>query len=217
MQVNRKIAYILGAMRDGSFIQNKQYNIHRIKIYQKNQKWIKRVSNLLSEEFDVNPIIQVDKRDNVWSLMVNSVKVFKKLIGVAEFPGNQLEWNTPSKIMNSSREIKAEYLRGFFDSEGGLPHVEKRYIEPKNIRVHFTQSNKKCLEELKEMINEFGIKTGKVCGPYFKKNYPNPIYRLKIHGIRGVSKFNDTIGSLHPEKQTRLKMTKNMVQDLCEA
>lgn len=217
MEVNREIAYILGAMRDGSFIRNKTYGIHRIMVYQKNKIWIERVSALFEISFGKKPTIQKDNRDNVWSLMVNSVEIFRSLVKIGEYNGNQKDWNTPSFIIKAHPEVKKEYIKGFFDAEGGVPHIEKRRIEPKNIRIHFTQSNKKCLEEIKQMIEFFGIKTGRVCGPYYKKGYSDPIHRLKIHGISKVAKFNKIIGSMHPEKQIRLHIINNMAQDPCRA
>lgn len=131
------------------------------------------------------------------------------MIDISDFSGNQKTWNVPKAVLNSSLDNQKEFLKGFFDSEGGLPHMENGNIEPKNIRVHFTQSNKKCLEEVKEIINDLGIKSGKVCGPYYKKGFNDPIYRLKIHGIKEVSKFSKIVGSLHPEKQMRLNIVSN--------
>jgi len=217
MELNQEVAYIIGAMRDGSFIHNKKYGINRIRVYQKNRIWIQRLSQLFESSFGKAPTIIKDERDDVWSLMINSVSIFRFLVKISEFNGNQKEWNTPTTIINSSDETKKEFIKGFFDSEGGVPHIEKRDIEPKNIRVHFTQANKRCLEELMEMIQSFDIKTGKVCGPYYKMGYPNPIYRLKIHGISNVAKFHDIIGSIHPEKELRLKIIHSMAQDPCEA
>lgn len=202
--IEKDMAYLLGALRDGCFIKNEKYHTYRIRIYQKNKKWIEDLSEIIQQLFKKKPTIILDKRDNVWSLMVNSREIYEKLIVISDFTGNQKTWNVPRVILNSSLEIQKEFIKGFFDSEGGLPHMENGNIEPKNIRVHFTQSNKKCLEEVKEIVNKLGLRTGKVCGPYYKKGFKEPVYRLKIHGKKEVSKFSKIVGSLHPEKQKRL-------------
>ncbi len=217
MEINRDVAYILGALRDGCFIRNEKYRIHRIRIYQKNLEWVQMLSGLFSIVYGVIPIVSKDERDNVWSLMVNSVNVFRELSDLSEYPGKQCEWNIPSSILQSSTEAKIQFIKGFFDAEGGVPHVEKHKIEAKNIRVHFTQANEMCLEQIRGILNELDVKTGRVCGPYFKKGYRNPVYRLKIHGIREVARYSGIIGSEHPEKRIRLSIISNMAQDQCRA
>ena len=206
MKLTEELAYMLGALRDGCFIRNETNHIYRIRIYQKNREWIVFLSSIIERLFKKKLTVVIDNRDNVWSLFVNSKKIFERLVEISNFPKKQREWNTPEMILYSTKQIQRMYIKGFFDSEGGVPHIEKGYILPKNIRIHFTQMNKKCLEELKEMINDLNIKAGRVCGPYYKKGFEFPIYRLKIHGIKEVSKFADIIGSNHPEKMKRLSM-----------
>ena len=212
--IEKDMAYLLGALRDGCFIKNEKYYTYRIRIYQKNKQWIETLSTIMHKLFKKKPTITLDNRDNVWNLMVNSREIYEKLTRISDFTGNQKTWNVPKIILNSPLEIQKEFLKGFFDSEGGLPHMENGNIEPKNIRIHFTQSNRKCLEEVKEIVQKLGIKTGKVCGPYYKKGFEEPVYRLKIHGRREVAKFSKIVGSLHNEKQKRLNF---VVKTLVEA
>ncbi|MBU0899007.1 MAG: hypothetical protein KKB03_03480 [Nanoarchaeota archaeon] len=203
-------AYFLGALRDGCFIENKNNYIYRIRIYQKNRRWIEKLSEIAEKLFNKKPLINIDKRSGVWDLMINSKEIYNNIINISDFPGKQEKWNTPKLVLNNNIHVQKEYIKGFFDSEGGIPHVDKNYVEPKNIRIHFTQANKKCLEELKTMIQKFDIKPGKICGPYYKKGYKSPIYRLHIHGIKQVKLFSEKIGSLHPEKQKRLFIVSKM-------
>lgn len=208
----KMLSYFLGAMRDGCFIRNVKNSTYRIRIYQKNKKWIEELAKISEDLFGKKPLITLDKRDNVWSLMINSRHIYEAITRMSNYPGTQSKWNTPEVVLDAPLEIQKEYVKGFFDSEGGVPHVECGNVEPKNIRIHFTQSNRECLEGLKQIISDFGIKTGNICGPYFKKGYTNPVYRLKIHGIREVAKFFDNIGSLHPEKSMRLSLIRKGIQ-----
>ncbi len=205
-------AYFLGALRDGCFAINNKNSTYRIRVYQKNKAWIEDLANISEELFGKKPIITLDKRDEVWSFMINSRHIYETVTEMSNYPGSQSEWNTPEVVLNAPLEIQKEYVKGFFDAEGGVPHVESGSVEPKNIRINFTQGNRKCLEELKRIISDFDIRTGNVCGPYFKKGYKDPVYRLKIHGVREVAKFFDSIGSLHPEKNHRLSLIKESIQ-----
>jgi len=202
--IEKDMAYLLGALRDGCFIRNERNYTYRIRIYQKNREWIEILSKMTHKLFKKQPTITLDKRDNVWNLMINSREIYEKLTEISDYTGNQKTWNVPRLVLNSPLEIQKEFIKGFFDSEGGVPHVEKRAVEPKDIRVELTQANRECLEEVKGITQKLGIKTGKVCGPYYKKGFKDPVYRLKIHGIKEVAKFSKIIGSLHPEKRKRL-------------
>lgn len=211
--IEKDMAYLLGALRDGCFIRNDRYYTYRIKIYQKNKTWIVILSKIIYKLFKKKPTITLDKRDNVWNLMVNSREIYEKLIAISDFPGNQKIWNVPKVVLNSSLEIQKEFVKGFFDSEGGLPHMENGNIESKNIRVHFTQANRQCLEEVRKILQKLGFKTGMVCGPYYKKGFENPVYRLSIHGKEQVAKFSRVIGSLHPDKKNRLDIVVKTLEE----
>lgn len=209
-KIERNLAYILGALRDGTFTRNEKFHIYRIRVYQKNKNWILKLKKKFQRMFEKIPSILQDKRTRVWCLRLNSKRIYKKMVEKAEFPGKQEKWSVPSWILNSSHKIQKTYLKGFFDSEGGVPHVEERNLEPKDIRIHFSQNNKKCLEEIREMLQEFGIHTGKVCGPYYRKMNGKAEHELIIHGIHEVTKFYRRIGTLHEEKRERLEIIEKM-------
>ncbi|MBI4176749.1 MAG: LAGLIDADG family homing endonuclease [Candidatus Aenigmarchaeota archaeon] len=113
-------------------------------------------------------------------------------------------------MISASKEIKINYIKGFFDAEGGVSRIDKKDFSPKDIRIYICQSNKQSLDELKNMIREFGIETGNVCEPYFKKGFGKPTYGLIIHGINNVNSFSEIIGSLHPEKLKRFEIIKGL-------
>ena len=208
--IEMNAAYIIGALRDGCFTRNKKYYVYRVRIYQKNKEWLEKVADKFHEAFGKMPTIKHDKRDGVWCLILDSKSIYQKLLDMSEFPGNQKIWKTPKFVLEAPKEIKKEYIRGFFDAEGGVPHIEKKKQEQKNIRVYFSQVNKEALVGLKGLIEEFGIKCGKISGPYFKKGFEYPTYGLRIHGTKEVTKFSMFIGSLHPEKNLRL----NAIEEL---
>ncbi len=210
MNITNETAYIIGALRDGCFTKNDKHHIYRIRIYQKNYSWIKQVSMLLEKSFGKKPKITRDKRDSVWCLTINSKDIYEKIVKMAEYPGNQKKWCTPKVIMKSSDDIKKNYIMGFFDSEGGVSRVDLKKFKNKDIRIYFCQANEKVLKELRKILLNFRIKCGKVSGPYFKKNYNSPVFGLRIHGIKEISKFHRCVGSLHEEKRTRLEIISNM-------
>ena len=208
---NRKtLAYILGALRDGTFIKNEKYHVYRIRFYQKNKEWLLRLSQILFRYFGKMPRLLIDKRDNVWQLVIDSKKIFEYLQTTGEYPGNQRQWRIPKWIIQGGKETQKGYVKGFFDSEGGIPHFEKGAIKPKNAKIYFAQASKECLQDLKVILTELDFKTGMVSGPYYKKNYINPIFALRIHGIGEMVKFSRRIGSMHPEKIRRFEIASSL-------
>ncbi len=205
IQSDLDTAYIIGALRDGCFTRNEKYYVYRVRIYQKNKEWLEKISDKFHQTFGKMPTIKHDSRDNVWCLVLDSKDIFQKLVKLSEFPGNQKTWKTPRFVLEAPKEIKKAYICGFFDAEGGVPHIEKKEQEQKNIRIYFSQVSQEALIELKSLIEGFDIKCGKVSGPYFKKGFKHPTYGLRIHGISEVAKFSTLIGSLHHEKILRLK------------
>ncbi len=210
----KDLAYILGAMRDGCFTVNKKYHIYRIRVYQKNKEWIVKLSEIFERCFGKKPTIIQDKRDLTWCLLLNSKEIYQQLTEIANFSRKQKEWSTPPFILESGLEIQKEYLKGFFDSEGGITRLENKQFEPKNIRIYFCQANKQSLEELREIIEKLRINVGKVTGPYFKKGFEYPVYGLRIHGIKETHKFSKIVGSKHPEKIKRFVVLEFLANSL---
>lgn len=210
IEITPELAYLLGTLRDGCFTMNKKYYIYRIRLYQKNKRWIEKLKKVVQKCFNKKPLITQDKRDLVWCLTINSKTIYQQLIKLSNYPGNQRNWTTPQIILESSIEIQKEYLKGFFDSEGGVPHLDEKCFKKKDIRIYFCQANKKSLEELRQIILRLGITPGKVSGPYFKKGYKHPVFALRIHGVKEVVKFYNIVGSFHPEKIKRLKIIEDM-------
>jgi len=144
-----------------------------------------------------DPTITMDGK-GLWRAFINSKKAFSWLKRIFEFNRKQSSWQIPSFVIGNEEREKS-FVSGFFDSEGSITEVKSKY-KYKEVRIHFSQANKKVLEKLKFLIEKFGIKYGKVCGPYIKKGSDTKMYCLIIHGKNKCLQFYKTFGSLHPEK-----------------
>lgn len=132
-----ELAYFVGALRDGGFTRDFRYNIYRIRIYQKNREWVEKLAHKFNNLFGKQPFLEVDKRSGVWCLRVDSKDVYEELVKVCDYPGNQLNWKTPEWILESDENIRKSYIRGFFDAEGGISHVDKNRVKSKNLGYTF--------------------------------------------------------------------------------
>jgi intein-encoded DNA endonuclease-like protein len=194
--MNKNIAYLLGALRDATLDIRKGKN-YEIKIAQKNKKWLQVVQGIFKVEFGKEGNI-LKHMKGYWILRINGREITRKLKEISEIKIPQRNWKTPSQIKSSNIETKINYIKGFFDSEGGLP---KKINRKSQKYIIFSQENKESLEFIRETLMEIGIRPTNLttCGG---------VWEFRITTRDGILKFIDNIGSSHPEKIGRLKFLK---------
>ena len=204
--MNSEIAYLIGALRDGNFSEIPGQGIYRIRLYQKNKKWLEVLAGIIERNFGKKPGFYFDGRHGVWCLSVTSKRVYQELSKLSEYTGDQSTWLAPSWV-KKELVLKTAFVRGFFDAEGSVNSFEKTLDVPeKNVQVYFAQANRGVLEEVKEILSESGVKSGRVCGPYVKKGSETGMFALLVHGSVQVLRFYDCFGSAHPEKVLRFEL-----------
>lgn len=96
-----------------------------------------------------------------------------------------------------SRQDKVDYLRGYFDAEGGVARDPRvRYY------LYFAQKDLSDLQEVKSYLEELGIVCGKIHNPSKKVD---PGYWRFFIGAESYEDFARIIGSWHPAKRRFLK------------
>lgn len=142
-----------------------------------------------------------------YGIRIRSKTLYLFFIIVFEFQTHQERWNTPSIIKIADDEIIRAYISGFFDAEGGIPHLESmKHPMRKNMYVKFVQKNKESLEFIKGHLERSGIATGKV---YWSEDKHN----LKIR-MSSIPAFSSYIQSRHPEKAKRLVLLTRLLAAL---
>ena len=97
-----------------------------------------------------------------------------------------------------SKQNKIDYIRGYFDAEGGISQSSKvRFY------IYFCQKDKIDLEEVKNYLIELGVSCGVTHNPS-KKVDPN-YWRFFIRS-KSYKYFAKIISSDHPEKIKLLEM-----------
>ena len=181
--MKEEIAFLLGALEDGSFSSRPKIGDYTIEIEQKNREWLQLISKIFEKQFNKKPTISFRDKRKVFRLRIYSKKIFTEL--------KKLREQMVEKIRNENRENKVSFLRGIFDAEGS---VHKR-------RFTINLSNKKdeVIELCKDLLSELQIRTGKI--EKMKRN----VKRLHIYGKDNLQKFQELIGFSHPEKAKRLE------------
>jgi hypothetical protein len=96
----------------------------------------------------------------------------------------------------SKQEI-VDYIRGFFDAEGGIAKSEKvRFY------LYFCQKDKRVLLKIKDYLASLGVKSGEIHNP--SKRIDPDYWRFYISS-KSYLKFSRIISSSHPEKYSILR------------
>ena len=102
------------------------------------------------------------------------------------------DWKIYSKILTSSKEIKREFLKSFFDDEGSIFEINNRPI----LRLY--SINLEGLKQIQNMLLEFDIKVKEQAGYGLKRN----VYALVI---KDLELFYKEIGFNLERKQKKLR------------
>lgn len=107
------------------------------------------------------------------------------------------EWVVPKFVLFGSKKVVAAYLRAFFDDEGSVIFLKRRWGYDRAIQMQ--SINKKGLKQLQKLLIRFKIDS-KLNGPY-KEKY----FELKIMGRKNLIKFSEKINFVHKGKKNKLK------------
>jgi len=99
------------------------------------------------------------------------------------------KWMVPKEIVDSSKKVKAEYLRSLFDDDGTIIFYDDAW------RIRLYSVNKKALLDIQNILNNFNI-ISLIQGPYG----PRKKYQLEIAQKISIKKFCKKISFFHPEK-----------------
>jgi len=189
-----KLAYLLGAIYgDGSFTKD-----GKIFFSSTDFEFIAKVIDIIDELFNFKTNIclrRLSLKNPNWrdSFQFSS----RKLYGILKSYNQTI---APSFINSGNEKIKASFIRGFFDAEGG---IDFREIKRKDGRtdvirhVNCFSNNKELLEQIKKFLNELCIKSLIFKG---KKNN----YYICIWNYRSLKRFNELIGFVIKRKQLAL-------------
>lgn len=163
-------AYLYGAVHDGTY--NKHHQTFRI--VQANRQWLVKIQAILSRINIRSWIYQEGKNRKVFALEL-TIPFLK----------------TPKQFETQSQKVA--YIKGYFDAEGGIPTSRAH-----GLYIQFVQKNKRELYELKGMLEELGIQSGKIHNPSVRVD---PEYYRFFIRRNSLHNFLALIGSYHPRKE----------------
>ena len=177
--LSQKLAYLVGAMRDGTLARSGKYEIS---ISQSNDSWLKTLKEIICDVFQ--PSNEPAIRNN--RVTLSNRPIFEYLNKVFEIPiGKKDQWSTPKIIEMAPLNLAKYYIRGFYDADG------------LSYKLGFCQVNKESLVFVKNTLEKLQIKTGKLSS---RKGKSKILYSFNT-SKKSHNDFIKIIGSLNPSKQ----------------
>lgn len=202
-----RLAYLLGAIYgDGSFSKDK-----KIFFGVTDKDFIDEVVAIVYKLFKVRLTTRIQKlslKNPNWKDYFNfsSRELYRHLNKYNPRLGKEL----PKFIKNGSLQVKASFIKGFFDAEGNVNvHPIKRKDGRTDIIRHVKcySNNIKLLKEIKQFLSELEIKSEIFRGK--KENYYVCIWNYK-----GLTIFNEFIGFVIKRKQSKLEQALNSYKEI---
>nr|EGQ40298.1 MAG: hypothetical protein J07AB56_10270 [Candidatus Nanosalinarum sp. J07AB56] len=163
-------AYLKGILHDGT---EREYTY---RISQKNEELIEKIVEMVE-----------DLGFDAWTYEEGDRGVY-----VVEFSKKAVD-GLQIRVL----EEKREYVRGYFDAEGGVPqNTDARFY------IYSAQKNKADLEEVKSFVEDLEIETGDLHRPS-RESRPN-YWRFYIP-VSSHNRFANEVGSRHPDKEQALE------------
>ncbi len=202
MQLTKELAYLVGALRDGSvskFVDLNGKVHHSTTIYNNSLEWLLELTKLFKAVFGVNLKINFPRNRTPY------IRSYRREIAQAlhedfEHPlKSQIGWKTPDNIIKNI-SFWSCYIAGFWDAEGGID------LQNKQVKFYLSWNGKNCppLDDLKQMLESMNVGTGNVC-KYENKNGNYPRFVLRVLKA-DTQKFVSTIPVLNEYKKNKLKI-----------
>ena len=121
--IEKDLAYILGAIRDGGIHYDELNNAYKIHFAQKEKQYlINEIQPRLRRLFGINTSVS-KRKDGVHQIQFASKPIYLFFSEIFEMKEIQQYWSTPSLIYRISKSLKKGYIKGFFDAEGTKEHI----------------------------------------------------------------------------------------------
>lgn len=200
------LAYLTGAMRDGSVFYDKGSRNYFTMFYQKFRNWLVNSISTRTRKLFQKPGKVEQYKSGHFRLKISSKKLYlmwKQRFGFPEDGKGQGSWNVPQEIKSADPATKASYIRGVFDTEGDVsPHSSKSFY------AGISQKNRTFIEEIRGLLKDLDIHPGKT----HVIDKKSGTLRIAISEKKSLLRFIKIIKSEHPVKRKDLQRIQSLLE-----
>lgn len=201
IRAKSELAYLVGALADGSIYHSEKYYIYRVRYYENSKKYLElSIEPLINGLFRTKGHFYYDRRKNVYFYKITTKEVYKMMNKIINSFKDSDHRCVPWWILEGEQDVGRAFVRGFFDAD------EFYYLNPikSDYRVRFGQVDSEVLDGVRRILAKDDFKCSEVLGPYRSKTNSKPYYELQIYGKSQMFRFHDLIRPSHPNKQLSL-------------
>ena len=166
------LAHIVGLLNGDGHLQIRKDNSSGISFYSKHLQEVQDLDKKFMFLFGIKGRVYKDRREKKgYMLFFHSYElaVFLHSLGIIEGRKTEQEYDVPEWILKGDKGVKSAFLRGIFSAEGFVRRIKLknnkiRYLagitQYKNI--HIKESCRMYMEQIKNLLAEFGINCSNV-------------------------------------------------------
>lgn len=191
------LAYVIGVMHGDGFVRP---SVNSISLTVKDWEFCSNFKEKLERWAGIS-CTQITRRkcDGLWNVSLSSKAVCDIIVNF-----------NLTNLLTCHRGIKANFLRGLYDSEGSIiaSKLHDRRISER--RIYLYSTNKGLLELVKRLLNDFDIFSSLFKQPKCTSHIGRKdVFMLKIRRKDSIKKFYEAIGFSIERKQEKLKAAVN--------
>ena len=197
-RMTKELAFLLGALvAEGSFHQKK------IIFNNKDAEYYDEVKRSALKTFKGVELYERDIKGGCKELEIYHQQAVKLLHNIGFEQARSERKRVPQAILRSPRDIQATFLKALFEGDGSVRLNKDKRHGSTVLELCYHSKSKQLIHELKIMLLNFGISTGK---PYEDKR--NGCHKLQINGHDNQRQFETAIGFFSKRKNEKLSAIK---------
>jgi len=190
------LAYVIGAVRGDGYCRirkSSERSSGEITLKVINKDFAKEFADQLEKWSGIKPTFS--KKGKEYFVTLSSIDAARIIKGI----------NIKDLANSHRKKVKANFLRGLYDSDGGVigTNLNKRRVACR--WIHFSNNDKKIIGATSKALNDFGIKykiRSRIHSGFGSKRLQ---YELLIFGLENFKKFLKNIGFSISYKNDKLK------------
>jgi len=165
------------------------------------------VKKLMKRIYNLDPIEDKKRKDNTKVLRYTrkNLVLYKKNLGLPL--GKKENIKIPKWILNN-KNFKIACVRGIFDTDGSISIKKKYKAEPYYPVIKVSSKSKLLINQIKNILKEFGINLSMYANKRITPRNPNIIWAIGISGAINCRKYVNIFGFSNPKHLKKYKKWK---------
>ena len=205
LRLSKDLLYVTGYLYGDGCLYSKKFSISFVDEY---ETQILEVAKKIESLFKCNYKIYTNESKSELRIYSKPICLFFNRVFEMPIGEKYSRLKVPNIVYRLPNSLKAEFLKGVMDADGGILRVEDYEQIPSwfvnSPQIDLAQKSKFFIGQIKGLFLNFGIKA---TGPYYNKN--NKCYKVVISGKKQLKRYHKLQLFSHSMKKWRLNQLFN--------